>query len=73
MSVLLFVTMTASGAGQALITVNATHPGPDINPTLYGIFLEEINHGVGFMPSSFATVASRTRGHLLAALSGASF
>lgn len=30
----------------ARITINTTHSGPAINPRLYGIFLEEINHGV---------------------------
>jgi alpha-L-arabinofuranosidase len=28
------------------ITINAATPGPEINPRMYGIFLEEINHGV---------------------------
>ncbi len=34
------------GAGTATITINASKPGPKINPHMYGIFLEEINHGV---------------------------
>jgi alpha-L-arabinofuranosidase len=30
----------------ATITIDAGKPGPEINPRMYGIFLEEINHGV---------------------------
>jgi alpha-L-arabinofuranosidase len=37
---------TSLVASNALITIDATRPGPAINPQLYGIFLEEINHGV---------------------------
>jgi len=33
-------------AESVVITIDATKPGPAINPHLYGIFLEEINHGV---------------------------
>lgn len=33
-------------ANQAVISIEAGKPGPAINPQLYGIFLEEINHGV---------------------------
>lgn len=33
-------------ASSALISIDASRPGPAINPHLYGIFLEEINHGV---------------------------
>ena len=33
-------------AASATITVDAAKPGPKINPRMYGIFLEEINHGV---------------------------
>lgn len=33
-------------AERAVITIAATNAGPAINPNLYGIFLEEINHGV---------------------------
>ena len=33
-------------ADSALITIEANRPGPAINPQMYGIFLEEINHGV---------------------------
>lgn len=38
---------TASSQSEnAVITIDASRPGPAINPRLYGIFLEEINHGV---------------------------
>jgi len=37
---------TALWADTALITVEAGKPGPRLNPRMYGIFLEEINHGV---------------------------
>jgi alpha-L-arabinofuranosidase len=37
---------TSLVASNALITIDANRPGPAINPHLYGIFLEEINHGV---------------------------
>jgi len=30
----------------AVINIDTTKPGPAINPRMYGIFLEEINHGV---------------------------
>ena len=33
-------------AGTATVTVDAGQPGPKLNPRMYGIFLEEINHGV---------------------------
>ncbi len=33
-------------AGTATITIDATQKGPAVNPRMYGIFLEEINHGV---------------------------
>ncbi len=35
-----------AGASTATITIDAGQPGPRISPLLYGIFLEEINHGV---------------------------
>ncbi len=31
---------------QGTIDIDVTRPGPRINPRMYGIFLEEINHGV---------------------------
>jgi len=37
------VTLTAS---NAVISIDVSRPGPAINSQLYGIFLEEINHGV---------------------------
>jgi len=36
----------ASGAESAVIAINGAKAGPEINPRMYGIFLEEINHGV---------------------------
>ena len=33
-------------AGTATIHIDATKPGPKLNPGMYGIFLEEINYGV---------------------------
>lgn len=38
--------ITDSRSETAVITIDANHPGPAINPRHYGIFLEEINHGV---------------------------
>jgi alpha-L-arabinofuranosidase len=35
-----------SGAESAVIAINDTRASPGINPRMYGIFLEEINHGV---------------------------
>lgn len=37
---------TDSVAESVLINIDAARPGPTINSNLYGIFLEEINHGV---------------------------
>ena len=34
------------GAATATIKIDVTQRGPPINPRMYGIFLEEINHGV---------------------------
>jgi alpha-L-arabinofuranosidase len=36
----------AAFGGTATITVDASRPGPRLNPRMYGIFLEEINFGV---------------------------
>src|SRR5260370_35543972 len=33
-------------AGTAAISIDVSKPGPRLNPRMYGIFLEEINHGV---------------------------
>src|SRR5689334_10481749 len=44
-SLLLFC-LTAPAFERALITVDVSKPGPAINPRMYGIFLEEINHAV---------------------------
>lgn len=32
--------------GRAIITIDASRPGPAVNPRMYGVFLEEINHSV---------------------------
>ncbi len=46
-SVMLPLLLVASlQAGTATITIDAGQKGPVINPRMYGIFLEEINHGV---------------------------
>jgi len=37
---------TAVFGDTAKITINASKPGPRLNPRMYGIFLEEINFGV---------------------------
>jgi alpha-L-arabinofuranosidase len=37
---------TSVVAQQATITIDVSAPGPRVNPRMYGIFLEEINHGV---------------------------
>ena len=37
---------TVAGLEPALIAIDADHAEPAINPRMYGIFLEEINHGV---------------------------
>lgn len=33
-------------AATAIVSIDAAKPGPRLNPRMYGIFLEEINHGV---------------------------
>src|ERR1041385_6987473 len=38
--------LLASGAESAVIAINGAKAGPEINPRMYGIFLEEINHAV---------------------------
>src|SRR5580765_433237 len=45
-SLLLLFSIPNLRAETAVITVDAAKPGPPINPRLYGIFLEEINHAV---------------------------
>src|SRR5215471_19835780 len=42
---LLLPKATLCGA-TATINIDATRPGPELNPRMYGIFLEEINFGV---------------------------
>jgi len=39
-------TLPVLGADPVVITVDADSRGPQVNPRMYGIFLEEINHGV---------------------------
>jgi alpha-L-arabinofuranosidase len=38
--------VTPLPAASLTININAAQPGPRLNPGMYGIFLEEINHGV---------------------------
>jgi len=38
--------LLVSGAESAIIDISGAKSGPPINPRMYGIFLEEINHGV---------------------------
>lgn len=42
----LLLPVASYGSETAVITVDASRPGPELNPRMYGIFLEEINHGV---------------------------
>ena len=34
------------GAGTATINIDVAQPGPQLNPRMYGIFLENLNHAV---------------------------
>src|SRR5689334_10314601 len=38
--------LPVSAGESAVITIDGAKAGPAINPRMYGIFLEEINHGV---------------------------
>src|ERR1044071_6182140 len=38
--------ITGAGAWGQTINIDASKEGPKINPRMYGIFLEEISHGV---------------------------
>src|SRR5687768_1706895 len=40
------LTSACVAAPEAHITIDAAVSGPRVNPRMYGIFLEEINHGV---------------------------
>ena len=40
------IAFQSQGVERAVISVDATKVGPAVNPNMYGIFLEEINHGV---------------------------
>ena len=42
----LWLAAGAVGAAPATIVIHANQPGPEINPHLYGVFLEEINTAV---------------------------
>ena len=42
----LLLSLVIAHAEMAFITMDASKAGPLINPRMYGIFLEEINHGV---------------------------
>jgi alpha-N-arabinofuranosidase len=44
--VILFLSAVTLAAETASITLDVSKTGPAINPRMYGIFLEEINHGV---------------------------
>src|SRR5262245_38124178 len=46
LTLLLVLLSTALGGEPARITIDLSKPGPEINPRMYGIFLEKINHGV---------------------------
>ncbi len=41
-----FINATLAAAPMATIEIDASAPGPHVNPRMYGVFLEEINHGV---------------------------
>ena len=45
LSICLYASPVAA-AGSVSIRIDAGTPGPRLNPRMYGIFLEEINHGV---------------------------
>jgi alpha-L-arabinofuranosidase len=46
LTVLVTGPLLASAGESAIITINGVQAGPVINSRMYGIFLEEINHGV---------------------------
>ena len=54
-----FLCAVTLGAGTASIQIDVSKPGPALNPRMYGIFLEEINHGVdgGLYPELIANRA----------------
>ena len=43
---LLLLTASVAHAATATISIDLSQRGPKLNPRMYGIFLEEINHGV---------------------------
>ncbi len=46
LSILSFAFAASAWADTATIDVDASQTGPRVNPRMYGIFLEEIGHGV---------------------------
>ena len=46
LSLLGLLWLPALHASQATVAIDTGKPGPRLNPRMYGIFLEEINHGV---------------------------
>lgn len=46
LALILTVSLLISSAYGATLTVHVAHPAQEISPELFGIFLEEINHGV---------------------------
>src|SRR5215469_16103487 len=43
---MLLVSCVPLHAGTATINIDAAKPGPRLNPRMYGIFLENLNHAV---------------------------
>lgn len=47
LAAIVFLTWAGSlTAGTAIINIDVTKPGPQLNPRMYGIFLENLNHAV---------------------------
>lgn len=46
LTVLAVLVAVPAWAGTATVDIDASRKGPRLNPRMYGIFLEEINHGV---------------------------
>jgi hypothetical protein len=42
----LLLSGTSLIGSNAFVSIDVSRPGPPIDPNLYGIFLEEVNHGV---------------------------
>lgn len=45
-AILLLISCVLLHAGTATVNIDATKPGPRLNPRMYGIFLENLNHAV---------------------------